>query len=220
MVSGTGFMFGRKVAEEMGSWPFHLLTEDIEFSADQITSGRKIAFCKDAVLYDEQPTSFRQSWRQRMRWARGYLQVVKSYGSALIKGIFKGNFSCFDMSMNIMPAFILSTLSVILNVSLGIWGAMIGDDIMIAVRSIGQFLFSMYSMLFIIGAITTVSEWKSIHTTPLKKILYCFTFPIFMFTYIPISINALFRKTEWKPIVHNVRADRFFAESTKLYGRN
>ena len=33
------------------------------------------------MLYDEQPTSFRQSWRQRLRWAKGYLQVYGKYGT-------------------------------------------------------------------------------------------------------------------------------------------
>ena len=66
-VSGTGFLFSRRVLEETGPWPFHLLTEDIQFSVDQVTRGRKIAFCPDAVLYDEQPTTFRQSWNQRLR---------------------------------------------------------------------------------------------------------------------------------------------------------
>jgi len=38
----------------------------------------------------------------------------------------------------------------------------------------------------------------------MKKILYTFTFPIFMFTYIPIAIVALFKKVEWYPITHNI----------------
>ena len=52
-VSGTGFFFSRKIADEINGWPYHLLTEDIEFSVDQITKGIKIAFCEKAVLYDE-----------------------------------------------------------------------------------------------------------------------------------------------------------------------
>ena len=69
-VSGTGFLFSRAVLEETGPWPFHLLTEDIQFSVHEILQGRKVAFAPDAVLYDEQPTTFRQSWRQRMRWSQ------------------------------------------------------------------------------------------------------------------------------------------------------
>ena len=56
------------------------------------------------------------------------------------------------------------------------------------------------------AAITTVTEWKRIHTKAVKKVLYAFTFPLFMFTYIPISFAALFSKGEWKPIEHRVSA--------------
>ena len=60
-VSGTGFLFSRQVMESTNGWKFHLLTEDIEFSVHHILQGRKIGFCADAVLYDEQPVTFRQS---------------------------------------------------------------------------------------------------------------------------------------------------------------
>lgn len=218
-VSGTGFMFSRRIAEKIGGWPFHALIEDIEFSIQQITEGEKIAFCREAVLYDEQPVSFRQSWRQRMRWSRGYLQVFRGYKKALLKGIFNGSFSCFDMSMTIMPAFALSVLSIVSNLSLGIWGAWIGDDIMIAVNSIGQFLSNVYFMVFAIGAITTITEWKMIRTTALKKVLYTLTLPLFMFTYIPISFSAMFCKPEWKPIEHTVTAKQFHVNEDSLYNR-
>ena len=114
-VSGTGFLFSRQVLEETGPWPFHLLTEDIQFSVDQVTRGRKIAFCPDAVLYDEQPTTFRQSWNQRLRWSKGYLQVFRGYGAKLLRGAAGGSFSCYDMAAAIMPAFVLSAAAIVCN---------------------------------------------------------------------------------------------------------
>ncbi len=54
-ISGTGFLFSRKVIESTNGWVFHLLTEDIEFSVYHILQGRTIGFCPDAVLYDERP---------------------------------------------------------------------------------------------------------------------------------------------------------------------
>ena len=206
-VSGTGVLFSRAVARELGGWPFHMLTEDIECSVHQITGGRKIAFCPDAEFYDEQPVTFSQSWRQRMRWSRGYLQVFRGYGVKLIRGVLQGSFACFDMAMTIMPAFVLTLLSLVCNLALGIWGASIGDDAMIAVRSIGSLFLGMYLSLFVIGAITTASEWRHIHTSARKKLFYTFTFPLFMFTYIPISVAALFVDPGWKPIRHSVRFD-------------
>ena len=206
-VSGTGFMFGREIAEEIRDWPYHLLVEDIEFSVDQMLKGRKIAFCKNAELFDEQPVTMKQSIRQRMRWSKGYLQVVKEYGKGLISHSLKGSFSCFDTSMNIMPAFILSAVSIICNLALITLGLIAGDNIMVALQSFAQFIAGGYMMLFGIGFIATLTEWKHIRTSALKKIIYSITFPVFMFTYLPISIVSLFKKVEWKPIHHNVSAE-------------
>jgi len=59
-------------------------------------------------------------------------------------------------------------------------------------------------MFLLLGTATTIAEWKQIHCSIPKKILYLFTFPLFMLTYIPISIIALFRKVTWVPITHSV----------------
>ncbi len=203
-VSGTGFFFSREILEKCGGWPFHLLTEDIEFTVHNIIHGEKIGYCPKAVLYDEQPVSFRQSWRQRMRWAKGYLQVFGKYGKELFKGIGKGDFSCFDMTMAIMPAVVITVICSAVNFCAGIMAFVSGESILPMFLSLGESLFNMYLTLFAVGAIATVTEWKRIHTSPLKKVFYVFTFPLFMFTYIPISLAALFRKVEWKPITHSV----------------
>ena len=204
-VSGTGFFFSREILEKCGGWPFHLLTEDIEFTVHNITRGEKIGFCKNAVLYDEQPVLFRQSWRQRIRWAKGYLQVFGKYGKDLVRGIFRGDFSCFDMTMNIMPAVVLSVFCALINGFASAFAIFSGESLLPVALSLLESVFNMYLTLFAIGAVTTVSEWKQIHTSPLKKIFYAFTFPLFMFTYIPISIAAIFMKVEWKPIEHKIK---------------
>lgn len=210
-ISGTGFLFSRKVLLEQGGWPFHLLIEDIQFSVSHILEGYKIAFCPQAELFDEQPVTFRQSWRQRMRWSRGYLQVLCRYGLKLCGGMFKGSFSCYDMSMNILPAFLFSILSAASNLTLITLQLVEGAN-GAALLSFLQILSSMYLTLFIIGAITTATQWKKIHTAAWKKVLYTFTFPVFMFTYIPISIAAIFTKVQWKPIQHNVTAKQVASE--------
>jgi cellulose synthase/poly-beta-1,6-N-acetylglucosamine synthase-like glycosyltransferase len=87
-ISGTGFCVSRSVIEKDGGWKYYLLTEDIEFTIDHVLKGYKIGFAPNAVLYDEQPTTFSQSWLQRLRWSKGFLQVWMKYGGRLIKGIF------------------------------------------------------------------------------------------------------------------------------------
>jgi len=201
-VSGTGFLFSHKILKECGGWKFFLLTEDIEFSAHNILKGEKIAFCSGAYLYDEQPVKFRQAWRQRLRWSKGYLQVLKKHGWGLTKGIFRGSYSCFDLMMNIMPAMVLSIACIFLDLGFGVYNLIIGENAIILLQAVLQILLVAYTTLFLVGSIATLTEWERIYCPAWKKILYAFTFPLFMMTYIPIAVQAFLTKVEWKPIEH------------------
>ena len=150
-VSGTGFMISNKLLKEMGGWNYHLLTEDIEFSVDQIAKGKKIIYCEKAEFFDEQPTDFKQSITQRIRWTKGNLQVFSQYGGRLIEALSKGIFGAFDMLMAAMPAFFLSMMSFVLNL-------FCLSDIM----SFAELIGNAYAMMFFLGLITTLSEWKHI----------------------------------------------------------
>jgi len=51
------------------------------------------------VLYDEQPTRFSLSWRQRTRWVQGGIQVSAKYGKDLLRGMGRGGrkgFACME----------------------------------------------------------------------------------------------------------------------------
>ena len=207
-VSGTGFLFSQAVLDAQGGgWPFHLLTEDIEFTIDNVTRGMRVGYCPDAIAYDEQPISFRQSWAQRLRWSRGYLQVFRKYGRALISGIFHGSFSCYDMAMSIRPAAVLTGLSIVVNLGASLINVLYYHEWGVLGVSALQTLVNLYLTLFIIGAITTVTERRSIHCETAKKILYVFTFPLFMLSYVPIVIHSLFVTPEWTHIDHTRTLD-------------
>ena len=208
-VSGTGFLFSRAVAEEQGGWPFHLLTEDVEFAVARILRGRRIGFCASAELYDEQPETFSQSWRQRLRWARGYLQVFRRYGGGLLKGILKGSFACFDVTVNVFPVIILTVVSLGINLAAGLLAALRGAPAAFAFRSAALGLGNGLLVLFLRGLWTTVTEWKHIRASAGRKLLAVFTFPFFMLTYLPVSAAALFVNPGWKPIRHTVTAEDF-----------
>lgn len=204
-ISGTGFLVSADVIRENNGWIHHLLTEDIEFTTDSIIHGEKIGYCADAILYDEQPTKFGQSYTQRLRWAKGFYQVFRNYGAKLIKGIFKGSFSCFDMLMTIMPAMLLTLISIAINIiaiPIGIINH--SNDLMTLVSILVKTVANFYGMFFLLGLITTITEADQIHCSKPKRVLYLFTFPLFMLTYVPIAVVALFRKIEWKPINHSV----------------
>lgn len=210
-VSGTGFLLSSDIVNKNNGWKFQLLTEDIEFSVVNAIEGEKIGYCEKAILYDEQPCTFSQSWTQRMRWAKGFYQVMFKYGKTLLTTMFrkKERFtSCYDMLMTIAPATLLSLLCIGVNLLFLFYGLnnpkFFRLLMPVVYRAIVFSLVNCYSIMFFMGIITTITEWKRIKCSTFKKILYTFTFPIFIFTYVPISIVALFKKVEWKPIAHSV----------------
>ena len=210
-VSGTGFLISADVIRENKGWPYHLLTEDIEFSVGCALKGRRIGYCDKAVIYDEQPTAFQQSWDQRLRWSKGFYQVDAKYGMQLVKGFCRKpsrkSWSCYDMFMTVAPGMLLTLVTIAFNLVVCL--ACLGQPMYI-IRAIldvsGSFMLStvssFYFGLLLYGLLTVLCEWKQIQIPNYKKILYVFTFPLFMFTYIPISLAALVRKVEWKPIYH------------------
>ena len=206
-VSGTGFLFSHKILEKCGGWNFFLLTEDIQFTIANVIRGEKVGYCPTAVLYDEQPTTFRQSFRQRLRWSRGYLQVFGKYGTSLFRGIFRGSFSCFDMTMNIMPAAVLSGASIAVNLGAAVYNCVNGGDWTVLAACLLQSFLSLYLTVFVLGVITTITEWDNIYCSATKKVWYAITFPVFMFTYIPIVIVSLFHNPAWQPIHHSRSVD-------------
>ncbi len=88
VLNGTGFMVSREVLKEQG-FNTYTLTEDIEYSTQCILKGERIAFVSEAITYDEHPTDFEMSWKQRKRWSTGILQTLRRYGKSLAKNFFK-----------------------------------------------------------------------------------------------------------------------------------
>ena len=165
-------------------------------------------------MYDEQPTTFQQSWTQRMRWSKGFYQVAARYLGSLFRGCFtqkKGRFTCYDMMMTVAPGMLLTTAVLGFNAvillsaitePMSVAAELMQDSMMFLLDN----LFNFYICMLLYGGMTLLVEWKQVNARASKKILYLFTFPLFMLTYIPISLAALVRRVEWKPIRHNSSA--------------
>ena len=214
-VSGTGFFIASDVLIEAGGWKWHLLTEDIQFSADSAVHERRISYNPRAVLYDEQPTTFKASWDQRCRWAKGFYQVFFNYAGKLFKGFFTNEpgyrFACWDMLMTVAPGMLLTVIVLALNISIVILGILgvfsLGTAVMSALSSAAFGLINYLLFMFLFGVLTTFIEWENIHTSTRKKLVTTITFPFFQITYVPIAIVALFKKVTWKPIEHSFNVD-------------
>ena len=112
-INGTGFMVQKDFIENIDFNPV-TLTEDVELTTVCAIHNEKIDFVKEAITYDEQPTSFKVSLIQRLRWSKGNLQCWKKYHRSLIKSFIKNrNLSSIDMYLNNLAAFV-QVLSVVI----------------------------------------------------------------------------------------------------------
>lgn len=202
-VNGTGFGFTRQLLEALGGWNFFTLTEDIEFSVRCATEGYKVGYCHDAVFYDEQPISFRQSWKQRTRWAQGGCQISVKYALNYLKGILKGGrtgYASYEMATLSLWGYGFAGFSYALSMLLAFiesgWSALLW---LLLPALVGSYV-SMLAM----GAWTMLTEWKRVRATKAQKLGAIFAYPIYMMTYVPIAITSVFRKFHWVPIEHTV----------------
>lgn len=210
-VSGSGYLISSKIVEGMHGWQFHTLTEDIQFSTFCAIHGVRIGYAP-AEFFDEQPVTFAASWKQRMRWTKGFYQVFFTYGRHLVTSIAKfRRFAAYDLLMTIAPGMLLTLLSILANgtfliVSMLSHGFLATDaEMEMCVASLVMTFVSMYMTFFVMGLLTTLVERSHIHCAKRWRLVTnLFTFPLFMFTYIPITVAALFLKVDWVPTPHSV----------------
>ena len=225
-IAGCGYVISSKVVEN--GWKYVTLTEDWEFSADQVLAGNKIRYCDEAIFYDEQPTTFKIMWRQRVRWQRGHLLVLVSRVKDLFKALFspktKYRGSVYDIFMNCLPFCLLLGFIGILQYVLLAFAPLFGIDYMNvllgdyeahewwyniifnqgvawgAIRSVGGSYVGMVALAVIVFI---VCRKRIFHVSFGKKILISLLWPLFLMIQFPIDFVALCSKgLGWKVIPH------------------
>lgn len=213
-VSGTGYLFHPRLVER--GWEYVTLTEDWEFTADQIARGTKVLYCDDAEFFDEQPLTVRVMLRQRLRWACGHMIVFFTRFRALMKSLFsrekdldaKSRFSVFDISATILPLGVISVTLLLLQLLCIAVSPLFGYDPGRVWRIYGLIslaLFLLSYLLTVLNAVLLVLlERRRIPRVGLGKMTAAILlWPFFLLVNIFLDVAALFlRELEWKVIPH------------------
>lgn len=199
LVNGTGFMVRFDQVKPDG-WNTKTLTEDIEFSLKQIIKGRKLGWARDAIVYDEQPVGFKQSWSQRSRWTAGHIQCVSEYTKQLAQAVKENktvmNFDGLLYIIGSIPVFVVTLVILLLNMFLYMGEALTTSEL---IESYLRYIIP----TFILPILTAVVIIKMEHK-PLKSMtkgLLCY--PLFLGSWLVINFKCLFKKqTTWEKIEH------------------
>ncbi len=198
LLNGTGFMVKFDLLKPNG-WQTITLTEDIEYSLINIAQGRKLGWAVDAIVYDEQPVTFKASWSQRSRWTVGHLQCMKEYTGKLINGVKEyKTLMNFDGALYLfgIPMMLLTFLLLGVNTLLYLGAEMTFMDL---VGNFSRYLFATFLMPVVTGVAIMALEKKPIKPM-IKGILM---YPIFMGSWIVINIKCLIKpNTKWEKIEH------------------
>ena len=199
LINGTGFMVKFDVVKPEG-WNTKTLTEDIEFSLKRIIAGKKLGWATDAIVYDEQPVGFKQSWSQRSRWTIGHIQCLQEYTKPLAGAVRKNktlmNFDGLLYMMGSIPMFIMTIVLLLINFVMFIFGGMTPMDLLINCL---RYILPTFFLPIFVGIVIMIIERKPIR--PMIKGLALY--PLFLGSWLLINFKCLFiRDTKWEKIDH------------------
>lgn len=199
LLNGTGFMVKFDVVKPQG-WDTVTLTEDIEFSLKRIIKGKKLGWATDAIVYDEQPTGFKQSWSQRSRWTVGHMQCIKTYTKQLAVAA-KENKNMMNLDgllyiVGSIPMFVITLLLLFSNFIMYNSAAITTAEL---VKNILFYLVPTFVLPIFVGMFAMWLDGRKIK--PMLKGLLCY--PLFLLTWILINFKCLFvRNVTWEKINH------------------
>ncbi len=214
-VAGTGFLASSEILRN--GWQYLSLSEDTELTADRLLEGIKVIYCDEAVFYDEQPTTFRVMWNQRLRWAKGHLSVCMSKGGRLLKSVLKSKkngggdckWSMFDLWVGLLPLCAVAALIGILQNIFFLLAPIFTEasllDIYIPFLTNGLYTtVGSYLVLVFSSALLYALERKRFPKVRFSvKLASILLWPIFLFIAAPLQIIAVFkREVVWVPIPH------------------
>lgn len=200
LLNGTGFMVRFDVIKPEG-WNTETLTEDIEFSLKRIIAGSKVGWATDAIVYDEQPTGFKQSWSQRSRWTVGHIQCMQKYTGRLINGIKEHkdlkSIDGFLYIIGSIPMFITTLALLAINMFIYLADQMTGAELLL---NYAMYIVPTFFLPILLAVFIMKLDGRPIK--PMIKQILCY--PIFMATWLAINFKCLFkRETTWEKIEHN-----------------
>lgn len=197
-LGGTGMCIDADLLREIG-WGAATLTEDLEFAVRAALHGVRTTWAHEAAVYDEKPLTFAQSWRQRLRWVQGGVQVALLYlPIVLAEGIRRRDPVLLECALMVCRPFYLTVASLFgLSSFLAIWlgGAdprlwdLIPRGAWYALGGV-QFLLPILAM--------------ALDRVPLRPYRFLLLFPLFAYSWIPLTCLGVFRSRhrEWSHTQH------------------
>ncbi len=200
-LSGTGFCLDIETLKEIG-WGATCLTEDLEFTCKLAMNNMKVVSAYKAVVYDEKPLTLSQSWNQRKRWMQGFADVSSRYFWKLIERfIVHRDFKALDCALYSIQPIVITILGLVSMFNIGriifsVLALTMGQPFVFEFQATKLISLAYFIFQFMITPIIIYLDSK---LTFKVLMYYIFIYPIYIITWVPISIQGILNKNkkEW-----------------------
>lgn len=214
-VSGTGFYIKGKILEELGGYPFNSLTEDYEFTLYATLNDLTSTYNMKAKYFDEQPTDYNTTIKQRTRWVKGYFDSRRKYYPLLKNKATRkdNNYPSVYITLVGVKPYVLLVISVILYLANLTYRIISNSIVKVEVYTLLlQFLvivLAIYIVLLIFTGILLIKEKDNLRLNRKMKIKSLFFNPLFLASYVKCLYLALKNKDlAWEKIEHTVNIEK------------
>ncbi len=227
-VDGSGATMSVNLLKRTGGYDVTSMTDDAEFSLKRMLEGVKGHFVEEAIVYQDSPSSFKDTMNRNRRIGGGVMELMKSRFGEIIKTFFKtGNMSLLEMLsmymlnfMNVLisiwiPAFYIYHFLYCWYAGAGAlaltiytaeyYQAMFWNTIIIGgAILVGLFIFFGY----IQAAFLVISDYKKLGAQKRRQLASAvFLFPAFLIIYmITLCAGAVSKPKKWGSAKRNVPA--------------
>ena len=208
-VSGTGFYIKGEILEELGGYPFNSLTEDYEFTLYATLNDLTSTYNTKAKYFDEQPTDYATTIKQRTRWVKGYFDSRRKYYPLLKNKASRkdNNYPSVYIALVGVKPYVLFVISVILYLANLIFRIISNSIVKIEVYTLLlQFfliILAIYIVLLLFTGILLIKEKDNLRLNRKMKIKSLFFNPLFLASYVKCLYLALKNKDlTWEKIEH------------------
>ncbi len=223
MLGGAGMMFAAEIIEKHG-WDCLTSSDDTEFTMRRLNEDKiKTMYVKDAIVYEDQPATVKETFKRYMRMARAintlfWTQGIKSFFLFFVRW----KYTYLDMFMTLMFIPICVLMCVWLPIYyiyvLLFYGIMNYkynanyidpstqmDMFWKYVTTICYSLAFAFVLAFILQALLAVVLERKRLKAPFKKMLpTILLFPLFMIIYAAAITIGVFKKPKWHQVKRNV----------------
>ena len=181
-IPGTNYVIRRSLIDQMGGWDVNALAEDTEISFRLYRMGYYIKFVPQAVTWEQEPQVLKQWFKQRTRWARGNLYVLKhNFKYAFDKTAGRMRLDVFYFAL----VYFLMFTSLICSDSLFMLGIL--GFVHVSLGGFSSLLWEMAILLFVLNVLITLSVEKNEFSAS-----NAFLILIMLFTYSKMWVAVVF----------------------------